>query len=119
MAGKLSWGMKVVTTSSGRFRSWARQEKPPVVAPERQGRREGMAVASAAGGARAATGPGAAGRPACRGEGARGGIGGVARPRRGRAGEEEAGEEGQRSGPPGRRTGGSRVPVHGCLPFCP
>src|SRR5689334_16279225 len=49
-------GTNVVATSRGRPRSWARHEKPPVVDPERQGRREGMDVASAAGVVRAAAG---------------------------------------------------------------
>src|SRR4051794_41633464 len=64
MAGKLAWVMKVVSASSGRPRSSARQGKPPSVAPERQARREGTDVASAAGGARGAAGARGAGSPA-------------------------------------------------------
>src|SRR4051794_41854993 len=72
MAGKLAWVMKVVSASSGRPRSWARQGKPPPAAPGREARREGTDVASAAGVARVAAGAsagGAAGRPS---SGARG-----------------------------------------------
>ena len=121
MAGKLAWVMKVVSASRGRPRSWARQGKPPPVAPERQARREGTDVASAAGVARVAAGASAGGaadaaEPGARGAGAAP-AGSAARA--GAAGgeeQEEAGEEGRRPGPAGRRAGGSRLPVHSCAP---
>src|SRR4051794_13036289 len=48
MAGKLSWPTKVVRASSARPRSWARQGKPPPVAPERQPRPETLGVLTSA-----------------------------------------------------------------------
>src|SRR4051794_39922854 len=44
MAGKVLWMMKMWFASSVRPRSWARQGKPPSVAPERQPRLERMGV---------------------------------------------------------------------------
>src|SRR3954465_3232273 len=93
MSAKLGGAMNTVSASSGRPRSWARQGKPPVVAPERQGRPETM------GGARAARAAGGGGG----GWGWRGG--------RGRRGRRPA-RPGAGRGPPGGvvvRRGGRRL----------